>query len=189
MSEPLPRYRREDGSWLIEIELRRVSQLFNSFDPSPFHERDLDDDAETWIVGAARELPLGAPLKLVLHLPATELTIEAEEQVRSALSSYFTDRAAMRARDLSYLFHRGRIALVIGLAFLTACLVSRGLLIRFGAQGWPEIASEGLLIVGWVAMWRPLEIFLYDWWPLRRMVLLNRKLAAMPIELRARQDR
>jgi hypothetical protein len=38
-------------------------------------------------------------------------------------------------------------------------------------------------------MWRPLEIFLYDWWPLRRMVRLYRKLAAMPTELRARKDR
>jgi hypothetical protein len=95
----------------------------------------------------------------------------------------------MAARDLSYLFHRGRIALAIGLAFLTACLVARGLLVRFGAQGWPEIVGEGLLIVGWVAMWRPLEIFLYDWWPLRRMVRLYRKLAAMPTELRARKDR
>lgn len=25
---------------------------------------------------------------------------------------------------------------------------------------------EGLIIIGWVAMWRPLEIFLYDWWPI-----------------------
>jgi hypothetical protein len=30
----------------IEIRLGRPQQLFNSFDPSPFHERDLDEDAE-----------------------------------------------------------------------------------------------------------------------------------------------
>lgn len=29
-----------------------------------------------------------------------------------------------------------------------------------------EILREGLVITGWVAMWRPLEILLYDWWPL-----------------------
>lgn len=30
----------------IEISLNRLTQLFNSFDPSPFHERDLDREAE-----------------------------------------------------------------------------------------------------------------------------------------------
>ena len=27
--------------------------------------------------------------------------------------------------------------------------------------------TEGLTILGWVAMWRPLQTYLYDWWPLR----------------------
>jgi hypothetical protein len=30
----------------IEIRLSRPQQLFNSLDPSPFHDRDLDQDAE-----------------------------------------------------------------------------------------------------------------------------------------------
>ena len=44
----------------IEISLSRLSQLFNSFDPSPFHERDLDPDAEEYIVGSAEEVPRAA---------------------------------------------------------------------------------------------------------------------------------
>ena len=39
----LPRHR-------IEIYLDRIEQLFNSMDPSPFHEKDLDRDAEEFIV-------------------------------------------------------------------------------------------------------------------------------------------
>ena len=38
-----------------------------------------------------------------------------------------------------------------------------------------------MLIAGWVAMWRPLEIFLYDWWPIRRRIRVLGKLSAMPI--------
>jgi hypothetical protein len=45
--------------------------------------------------------------------------------------------------------------------------------------------EQSLLILGWVANWRPLEIFLYDWWPIRRRVILLRRLAAMPVEVRA----
>ena len=40
----------------IEISLSRLSQLFNSFDPSPFHERDLDPDAKEYTVGSAEEV-------------------------------------------------------------------------------------------------------------------------------------
>ena len=47
----LPRHR-------IEIYLDRIEQLFNSMDPSPFHEKDLDRDAEEFIVSWAQEYPV-----------------------------------------------------------------------------------------------------------------------------------
>lgn len=46
-----------------------------------------------------------------------------------------------------------------------------------------EIADEGLYIVGWVAMWRPLEVFLYDWRPIRHRALYA-KLARIPVIVR-----
>ena len=42
---------------------------------------------------------------------------------------------------------------------------------------------ESLLIGGWVAMWRPLEVFLYDWWPIRAEARLYDRLAAMPVRI------
>ena len=35
----------------IELELHDMMQLFDSMDPSPFREKDLDPDAEEFIVG------------------------------------------------------------------------------------------------------------------------------------------
>ncbi len=49
----------------------------------------------------------------------------------------------------------------------------------------PALISEGFLILGWVAMWRPVEVLLYDWWPLARRLALLRCLAAISIEVRA----
>ena len=57
----------------IELNLGRLSQLFNSFDPSPFHERDLDQDAEEYIVSSAEEVPRQRPLSLVIYLPTDQL--------------------------------------------------------------------------------------------------------------------
>ena len=47
-----------------------------------------------------------------------------------------------------------------------------------------EIARESLTIGGWVSMWRPLEVFLYDWLPIRNEARLSDRLAAMPVRIR-----
>ena len=39
------------------------------------------------------------------------------------------------------------------------------------------------MICGWVGMWRPLEIFLYGWWPIRAEIQLYERLGAMPIRI------
>jgi hypothetical protein len=39
----------------IEIYLENLEQFFNSMDPSPFHEKDLDDNAEEFIISWAEE--------------------------------------------------------------------------------------------------------------------------------------
>jgi hypothetical protein len=53
----------------------------------------------------------------------------------------------------------------------------------FGNDAASDIFGEGMLIIGWVAMWRPLEIFLYEWVPIRRRCHILAKLAAMPVSV------
>ena len=43
---------------------------------------------------------------------------------------------------------------------------------------------QGLTIIGWVAMWKPLEIYLYRWWPVRRLIRAYEKLSAMDVEVK-----
>ncbi len=47
-----------------------------------------------------------------------------------------------------------------------------------------QFFREGLIILGWVANWRPLEIFLYEWLPLARQQRLYRRLSEARIEVR-----
>jgi hypothetical protein len=44
--------------------------------------------------------------------------------------------------------------------------------------------AEGVLIVGWVAMWGPLDIFLYGWWPIYGRCKLFDHLARLEVEMR-----
>jgi hypothetical protein len=68
------RYRFHEGKVLIDIHLKNFNQLFNSMDPSPFIERDLDDEAVNYILSSVMEHSVGTPLKLVISIPDTELS-------------------------------------------------------------------------------------------------------------------
>jgi hypothetical protein len=182
MQQIASRYRRGAGASLIEINLSSLEQLFNTLDPSPFHQKDLDSDAEDYIVGAARELPTREPLKLVLHVPDEQAATLDAAQIAGWIQGYFSYRRQGAARDLRLLFQQGRTSLAIGLTFLAACLLLREFLL--GSAGpLQQVVAESLLIAGWVAMWRPLDIFLYDWWPVRRMGRVYEKLAHIPVEI------
>ena len=76
------------------------------------------------------------------------------------------------------------MSLLIGLFFLAACIAAGDLVAAaLKARRIGEILRESLLIGGWVAMWRPLEIFLYDWWPIRDEARLYDRLSAMPVRI------
>lgn len=184
LAPPRPPYRSEGGIYLIELSLRRLPQLFNSLDPSPFHEKDLDPDAEAYLVGAARELGYKAPIKLVIHLPADELTWADKTRVGDAIHNYFGYRRRTVQRDLRLSFRRGRISLAIGLMSLIVCMALRELVLALPSEAFSRAIAEGLMILGWVAMWGPLQIFLYDWWPMAQTARVLQRLSQVPIELR-----
>jgi len=161
----------------IMLRLRELAQLFNSMDPSPFVDRDLDADAEEYIMSWARELPAGRELELVIQL-STPSPADRVAGVEDSVRRYFTTRAAIKRLEFGQLMRRGRLSLIVGSVFLACCLLLGQLVSRSGAGAVADIVREGLTIAGWVAMWRPLEIYLYDWWPLfeerRRLDLLAR---------------
>ena len=169
----------------IDVHLADLRQLFNSFDPSPFHEKDLDRDAEEYIVGWADELPPGASLELVLRVPADQLELAEKSNVERAVHNYFSNREKESVRKIRFQLREGRAALAIGLAFLASCIFLREIAVPIVDPPVRQILQEGLLILGWVAMWRPLQIFLYDWWPVRHHRRLYRKLAVIPVRVLA----
>lgn len=167
-----------DTTAVIELRLREVAQLFNSLDPSPFLERDLDVKAEEFIESWAAEIPSHRELALRVHL-ATPPTPALD--VGEAVRAFFKHRAEHKQRELALLLRRGRLSLVVGMGFLVACLVGAEFVPHLPLGALSGVVRESLLIVGWVAMWRPLEIYLYDWWPVRAERRNLQRLARMEV--------
>ncbi len=179
--------RKVQVSARIEVHVALIDQLFDSIDPSPFHYRDLDPAADAYIVKCARELPKKAALELYIYLDQTPHRADKLGLVDQAIRAHFLASTQSTQTQLRDMFKRGRISLLIGLSFLS---LSIGLSQLLGSGPGPahlsSIVKEGMVIGGWVAMWRPMEIFLYDWWPVAARIRLLQRLSRIQVHVRTK---
>ena len=109
---------------------------------------------------------------------------QCERLLEDAVKEYFGERAKEIRRRLRQLFRVGRTSLAIGLLFLAAAVLTGDLIAALLRETrFAGVARESLVIGGWVAMWRPLEVFLYDWWPIRAEARLFDRLSAMAVRV------
>jgi hypothetical protein len=104
---------------VIEVRVATISHLFDTIDPTPFHERDLDPDVVDFIVAWAREIPRKKPLALLVHLDRSTSGGDDSVIVREAVNWFFEQRAKTSRARLRQMFRQGRISLAIGLTALT----------------------------------------------------------------------
>jgi hypothetical protein len=172
----------------IEVMVKSPARLFHELDPSPLAGRDLDEQVESYILACARELHLTEYL-LILHVPASEMPDQAQAAgLADAIRAYFSYRRDEEQKKLRSLLHSGRNALGVGFTFLFVCGALGWLLLRALPSPFGSFFNEGLLIIGWVALWRPLEILLYDWRPIRRDWQDIDALTRMRVEFLIAQD-
>jgi hypothetical protein len=177
-------YRREDGVWCIDLQLRQAKQLFDLRDPTPFKERDLDPGAVEFLREAMAELPDRAPVRLDVYiLDEPEPTLD-DAVIRSAIHAYFHHALWHLGGQLRAHLRQGQVALLVGVLVLSAMLsAAKAIQVEPGGSAWKELLKEGLTIGAWVAIWRPIEHFLYDWWPFLEERRLLRRLATLDVEI------
>jgi hypothetical protein len=161
----------------IELRIGSLPELFNSMDPTPFHRRDLDAAAEEFIESWALEFPQNSHFRIMVHIEQAPPE-DASRVVAAAIHNYFNYKAELLKRNVKVLLLEGRTSLMIGLVFLAACLLGADTLSAHVGSTFLRVLKESLLIGGWVAMWRPMQVFLYDWWPLVRRARIYRSLGS-----------
>ncbi len=160
----------------IELRITQLSELFNSMDPTPFHHCDLDRDAQEYLESWAMGFSHTSHFRIVVHIehmPANDPSATVVE----AIHNFFDYKADLTRRQIQLLLQEGRTSLLIGLTFLMVCLLGADFLSHFAGNAFLRVLRESLIIGGWVAMWRPLQIFLYEWWPSVRRGRIFRNLA------------
>ena len=159
--------RSEHPTHTLELRVRELRQLFNSLDPTPFLNKDLDRACEVFIENWALSLAHDSRLSLKVHVEQLPDLEDAGVLVAGAVHNHYAYKIGLVRGELKQLLRLGRLSLAVGLVFVVSCLLLAETLTILLPGPATKIAGESLTIIGWVAMWRPVQIFLYDWWPLK----------------------
>ena len=150
----------------ILVQVDTIEHLFNPIDPQPLNLRDLDVEIADWITNWAEEQHDEKSLTIEIVV-ADDSATGREGHVAAGIHNHFAYRRWAAGRRLSRLWREGRISLVIGLVVLASFTLLSELLDGPGNGAFLRVVRQGLTVAPWVAMWRPMEIFLYLWWPIR----------------------
>lgn len=165
----------------VSIRVRNLAQLFNSLDASPFWDRDLDGQAAAFIEEEFSENRAAA--QWYLHVHASE-GADLAADVQPALEHYYTRMAHSATVHMREQLHLGQIAWLGGGMIFLLSMSARGILERVARGGLSRLLDEGLIILAWLALWRPTESLVYGWVPLYRKRRLYQRLAAVRVTVR-----
>ena len=165
----------------VSIHVRNVAQMFNSLDPSPFWDRDLDRESAEFIEGEFSE-------KLSAH--TWHLHVHAQDggalaaDLQAAVEHYYERLATSARHQLRDHMRVTQLALLGGVAIFLASMTIRGILRGLLQGSAPRMLDEGLIIIAWLALWRPVESLVYGWVPLYSRRRLYERLAAVRVSVR-----
>jgi hypothetical protein len=163
----------------VRIHIHELAQLYNSLDPSPFWDRDLDRNAAEFIEGEFRERLWADTWHLIVHVRSGDAD---SQTLQSALESYYDRLTASTRRELKEHFRSARLGLLAGLTLFGMFMGARTLL-RATVPALPSAVDEGLIILAWLTLWRPAETLAYEWLPLYRRQRLYERLRSVRVSV------
>jgi hypothetical protein len=166
----------------VSVRLRRLGQLFNSLDPSPFWDRDLDKDAAEFIEAEYRDRPRDHAW--LLNVTTSDLEGYSQHDVQEAVKHYYQRSAESIRRQTRERYRIGRLSIALGVAVFLFCMIGRQLLQGLFPRAVPSVLREGLIVLAWIALWLPIEHFISELAPLVRERRFVDRLAQIRVHVR-----
>lgn len=176
----MPRYRQEEGHFCVDVRVPPLENLFDKRDPAPFRSRDIDPGLRDYLTESVEDLMASGPPRLVFWLEKPCELNSIEEPVRAHFAYELERLARHREREVRLGYFALFIAIgLISLFISLAQWVGASLTSNFGVA-----LKEVLTISGWVLLWRPVEVLIYDGLPWRQRRRVLRNLLAARFEVR-----
>lgn len=122
--------------------------------------------------------------RLVVRMPSPGP--DDARRIAASVATYVTARRADAGLRMVALRREGVRTLGVAAVFIAACLLAWLTVEIYPHEGLlKDLARDGVVIAGWVALWRPLDLLLFDTWLLRRDRRILEAVAAMPVVVEA----
>jgi hypothetical protein len=171
----------------VVVALHHPTELF-SVNREAMLERDARlepgaDEIVNELLGRSRVQRKG---RIVLTLPAEQITDNAAEMLHEALRRYCDARLALVQRETQVAWRQGLRSLGSGsILFLVGLLLSTGFLEPDVPQFWQDLLGNGVfLVIGWVGLWYPLDLLFFARQPLKREARILDAVRRMPLSVR-----
>jgi hypothetical protein len=177
----------------LVVRVANVRHLFTAPDTDPLSQHEGEVMGEPALLRIVRALMAARKMsgahKLVVLLPADKIEPGLEQRTRAALVRYCTLKIEDNEAQLQLGRREAGRLLLRGMLILVVCV---GLSSVFRSETFtllPRLIAnavgEGLNVIGWVMLWRPVEAFFFNPIPIRTSTAAHRFLKSLQIEVRA----
>jgi hypothetical protein len=176
----------------VDLYLSDIHNFFQTPEVDPFLGDNIEASGIDQLIDTlnARPSVRRRVTGITIHLPAAMILPELTVRTRAAITVYCNTQIRLALQKKREVKLDGWRALRIGSVFWVICLalslVLEAILSEYSAFG--RLFGEGFIIVGWVGLWRPAELLLYEWRPYRREVELYDAIKRMEVRIVPRTD-
>lgn len=165
---------------IVKIAVRSVDGLLDR-EGSPLASPGIHSEVEREILLKTKTCDAKKKFRIEFEVPAADAG--RTEEVRTALSRHFQHDGVEAEQELAELYRDARRSSAIGLAAALILVIFSELLINFGSYSLLVAIGRGLIILAWVALWHPADLFLYAHFPIRRRKRLAKSLSEAEVVL------
>jgi hypothetical protein len=172
------------------LRLADINHLFHQPEADPFAGAYDELSGMQQILEELEIIQSERPLRATIVLPRSQVNDHTAQLCQAAITRYCDARIRVVHKEVISLRKQGFASLRKGLVFLAIMMI---LSTVFNLTPWmPEWAKglfgEGFLIAGWVGLWHPTELLLYEWLPHRRDKVQYQRIRAMPVTVVAKEE-
>jgi hypothetical protein len=178
----------------VTVRLTDVDELFE--EPETDADRYVSGIEELYRAVKAQTRVVKQPrsYQVRIELPFEQITDGLAEEVSAKLKRYCQFKVEESQQGLQTLRLQGLDSIRVGVFVLVPCLLL-GVLCTWLSQTGINNVLQALFIVvagvfvlsaGWVALWMPAELFLYDTWPFQQDIRVYQQIAAAEVVISER---
>jgi hypothetical protein len=145
-------------------------------------KQTLNKDAEDFIIEEAVALSRTGEIHIKVYL--TSAGMVQQEKIASAIKRHFCYRKEQSQKKLKRAMQYGWRTLFIAVVLLIVLFaVTEVALLFFPDNRIADFIRESFIILGWVALWRPIDLLLYDRYPIKRDIRLFQRLEQSNVQV------